>query len=50
VINDGLFSMTSAWLPTPEEIERITAGAPILLRIISINHPPVMLEVGEPPE
>jgi hypothetical protein len=49
IINGGLPSMTSAWLPTPEEIERIAAGAPIFLRVVSISHPPVMLEVGKAP-
>jgi hypothetical protein len=42
-------SMVTAWFATPEEIERIVAGAPIHLRIIGSDHPPVMLEVGEVP-
>jgi hypothetical protein len=38
--------MVTAWSPTPDELERINAGAPIYLRIIGNRHPPVMLEVG----
>lgn len=43
-------SMVTAWIPTPDEIERIVAGAPIHLRLLGTQHPPVMLEVGEPPK
>jgi hypothetical protein len=42
--------MTSAWLPTPEEIGRIMAGAPIYLTIIGEVHPPVSMSVGAPPD
>jgi hypothetical protein len=42
-------AMETAWLPTPDEIARVVAGAPVILRVIGINHPPVMLEVGEAP-
>jgi len=45
----GLSQLTSAWLPTPEEIAAIAKGAPILLTITSLTHPPVMLTVGEAP-
>jgi hypothetical protein len=41
--------METAWLPTPKEIEAINAGAPIILRVIGVAHPPVMVEVGEVP-
>lgn len=40
--------MTSAWLPTPEELAAIAAGAPIHLTVYGNGHPPVMLSVGEP--
>jgi hypothetical protein len=49
VINGGMISMTSVWLPTLEEIERIVAGAPVYLRVVSSSHPPVMLDVGPAP-
>lgn len=39
--------MTSAWFPTPEEIARIAAGAPIYLTIIGQTHPPVAMSVGQ---
>ena len=39
-------AMETAWLPTPDEIERINAGAPVILRIIGAAHPPVMIDVG----
>lgn len=42
--------MTSAWFPTPEEIERIAGGAPIYLTIIGIIHPVVAMNVGKKPE
>jgi hypothetical protein len=42
--------MSSAWLPTPEELAAIAAGAPIHLTIFAGAHPPVMLSVGDPPE
>lgn len=42
--------MTSAWFPTPDEIERLLAGAPVYLTVLGEQHPPVMLQVGEPAE
>lgn len=43
-------AMVTAWEPTPEEIERITRGAPVYLCVLGQGHPPVMLDVGEEPE
>jgi hypothetical protein len=48
VVN-GVNEMVSAWIPTPDEIARIEAGAPIYLRITGRQHPPVLLSVGDPP-
>ena len=45
----GTPAMETAWLPTPDEIARINAGAPVILRVIGTAHPPVMLEVGDAP-
>ena len=42
--------MTSAWFPTPAEIERIARGAPIYLTIIGDVHPPVAMGVGATPD
>lgn len=54
IVEDGaggrLSSFVSAWLPTPEQLERIAAGAPVLLRIIGTSHPPVAIDVGQAPE
>lgn len=40
----------TAWLPTPREIEAIVMGAPVHVRILGTQHPPIMVEVGEVPE
>lgn len=55
VINDSVTgpetpAMETAWLPTPEEIAALHAGAPLILRVVGSGHPPVMLYVGEVPE
>jgi hypothetical protein len=41
--------MTTAWLPTPDELERLNNGAAVHLRILGTAHPPVILEVGDIP-
>lgn len=41
--------MTSAWFPTPDELERLRSGAPIYLQIVGAGHPPVLLTVGPTP-
>jgi hypothetical protein len=48
-VNGGVPAMHSVWEPTPEELERLKAGAPIYLCIIGTVHPPVSLAVGMPP-
>lgn len=45
---DGI--MSSAWEPTPDELQRLNAGATIYLHIMGTQHPPVALEVGEIPK
>lgn len=45
----GVNKMVSAWMPTPEEVALIAAGAPIYLAVIGVSHPPVALFVGNPP-
>ena len=49
VTGEGTPAMVSAWQPTPDELARLNAGASVHLRVIGIQHPPVMLEVGHPP-
>ena len=43
-------AMVTAWFPTPDELERLIAGAPVHLRILGVAHPPVMVEVGDAPD
>lgn len=40
-------AMETAWLPLPDELERLNAGAPVILRLLGTAHPPVMIEVGQ---
>jgi len=47
---EGTPAMQTAWLPTPEEIEAINSGAPIILTVIGTAHPPVRMETGESPD
>lgn len=42
----GTPCMLSAWMPSDEERAAISAGAPIILRVIGTAHPPVMIETG----
>ena len=39
--------MVTAWEPTPDELERLNAGASVHLVIVGTQHPPCLLEVGE---
>lgn len=43
-------AMETVWLPTPDELERLAAGASIKLIILGTQHPPVMMEVGQAPD
>jgi hypothetical protein len=47
---DGTPAMVTAWLPTPRELEALNAGAPVHVRILGTAHPPIIVEVGDPPE
>ena len=38
--------METAWEPTPDELARLNAGAPVILRILGTVHPPVMIDVA----
>jgi hypothetical protein len=38
-------TMTSAWVPTSEELAALNAGKPVLLTVYGSSHPPVMLRV-----
>jgi hypothetical protein len=43
-------SMVTAWLPTPEELAALNAGAAIHVRILGVSHPPIIVSVGAPAE
>ena len=49
-VEDGTPEMTSVWQPGPQDIAAINAGASIYLTIVGAQHPPVRIEVGEPPK
>lgn len=42
--------MVTAWIPSPDEIVKLMAGAPIYLSLVGIAHPPVRISVGDIPE
>lgn len=50
VNGDETPAMTTAWLPTPEELAALNAGAPVHVRILGTIHPPIMVSVGSAPE
>ena len=45
----GTPSMVTAWLPTPAELAALASGAPVYVRILGTQHPPIMLTVGPLP-
>lgn len=45
----GTPSMVTAWEPTPDELERLKAGACVHVRILGNVPPPMLVEVGEAP-
>ena len=45
----GTPSMVTAWEPTPEELERLKAGACVHVRILGNVPPPMLVEVGPVP-
>lgn len=48
-IVDGEAQMTSAWEPTPAEIDALMKGGSVRLTIRGTVHPPVMLSVKTAP-
>jgi hypothetical protein len=43
-------SMTTAWLPTPAELEALNSGAAVHVRILGNVPPPMMVTVGPAPD
>ena len=46
---NGVNYMVSTWEPTEEELDRLKAGASVLLWVVGTVHPPVSLTVGSLP-
>ena len=42
--------MTTAWTPTPQELDALNSGASIHVHILGTQHPPLRLEVGPTPD
>jgi hypothetical protein len=53
IVNDTVLgptpSMVTAWLPTPEELALLNAGASVHVRILGELPPPMMVTVGYVP-
>ena len=43
-------AMTTAWMPTPEELAALAAGASVHVSLLGTAHPPILVDVGEPPK
>lgn len=41
--------LTTAYTPTPEELQRLNAGASIVVSLLTPQHPPIDVSVGEAP-
>jgi hypothetical protein len=42
--------MVTAWIPTPDELALLNAGAPIMVEIMGQIPPPMNVRVGDTPE
>ena len=42
--------MTTAWLPTPKELEALNKGAPVHVEIWGNSPPPMLVLTGDSPE
>lgn len=43
---DKSVTLSSFWLPTPEELAALNEGKPIMLSILDTKHPPVKVEIA----
>jgi hypothetical protein len=41
--------MVTSWQPTPLELARLRAGAPVIIRLLGTAHPPILVDAGEGP-
>lgn len=42
-------TMVTAWLPNPDELAALAAGAPLYVSLVGTAHPPIMVSVGDAP-
>lgn len=42
--------MSSAWLPNTDEILALNLGAPLIVKLLTKEHPPISVDVGEVPD
>jgi hypothetical protein len=49
VNGDNTPTMTTAWLPTPAEMNALNAGAAVHVTIVGVAHPPIIVGVGPQP-
>lgn len=49
-VREGMYFMESAWYPTPQELEMLQEGQPIILSVSAPAHPVVSLYVEQQPE
>lgn len=42
--------MVTAWHPTPKELTKLNAGAPVHVKILGTRPPPMLVEVGCAPD
>lgn len=48
--DEGQIAMSSAWLPTPNELHALATGGAIILRVLGQTHPVVSVGVSQPAE
>ena len=49
IVREQTSAMTTAWHPTPAELELLNAGASIHVTLLGSQHPPIMLDIGPVP-
>lgn len=42
-------TMVTAWIPSPDELAALAAGAPLYVSLVGIAHPPISVTIGEKP-
>lgn len=47
IYEDGTHSIQSSWSPTPDELQRLNEGKPLILELLCVTPPPMKLTVPE---